>query len=92
MEWSNVQIDTQASNYISVGKSKLRISDVENVVRDFYKDKHREGKIFSFKELGELIKIRRCPDYFCESFVFSEISNYALPFFKEESLKGCRDY
>lgn len=73
-----------------VGKSKLRFSEVEYIVRDFYEDKKQSGKVFSFCELRELIKMLRNPNYFYKSFMFKEVLPYVLPFLEEESFKSIR--
>lgn len=68
--------------------NKLRISYVEDVIRDFYEDKKEDGRSFSFGELRELVRVIRSPDYFCKSSMFEEFGHYALPFIEKKSLKS----
>ncbi len=69
-----------------VGRSRLSLRSVGPVVDDFYEVNVSEGREFSYNELSELERIKRCPDGFVSSFMFDEIRPYALPFFEKESL------
>jgi len=70
-----------------VGKGKLSLRHVGQVVEDFYECQRESGRVFSFCELRELVKIRKNPNSFCENPMLDEIRPYALPFLRKENLK-----
>lgn len=62
-----------------VGNRRLDASLINYVLDDFFMDAKDNGRLFTFEELEELMKMRDSK-YFCSSYMYKEVVRYCLPF------------